>query len=157
MTPDDFKRNGWILNITTMKTTKIFILFTVLSHVLIISGCSGTKESTNPGKIEGIEWKLESLNGKPVKLNSGKNLTIIFDGVKSGISGTAVCNKYFGSYVMNSGKLSFSELGSTKMMCDDNINESDYFSMLGLVDSYNVSGGKLTLMGKDKILGVYTK
>lgn len=90
MTPDDFKRNGWILNITTMKTTKIFILFTVLSHVLIISGCSGTKESTNPGKIEGIEWKLESLNGKPVKLNSGKNLTISFDGVKSGISGK--CN-----------------------------------------------------------------
>jgi len=145
------------LNISNMKTINIYTLLTALFFVLFISGCSGTKESTTSGKIEGVEWKLESLNGSSVKLNSGKPITLSFDGVKQGIGGTAVCNKYFGSYVTNSGKLSFSEIGSTKMMCDDNINESDYFSMLGAVDGYNISGGKLNLTGKGKTLAVFIK
>ena len=145
------------LKITTMKTINIFTLLTALFFVLFINGCSGTKESTTSGKIEGIEWKLESLNGSAVKLNSGKPITLSFDGVKQGIGGTAVCNKYFGSYISNSGKMSFSEMGSTKMMCDDNLNESDYFSMLGSVDGYSVSGDKLTLKSKGSSVAVYIK
>lgn len=152
---DPSLRSGFY--ITNMKTINIFTLLTALFFVLIISGCSGTKETTTSGKLEGIEWKLESLNGSAVKLNSGKPITLSFDGSKQGIGGTAVCNKYFGSYITNSGKLSFSEIGSTKMMCDDNLNESDYFSMLGIVDSYSVSGGKLSLTGKGKTLAVFTK
>lgn len=152
---DPSLRSGFY--ITNMKTINIFTLLTALFFVLIISGCSGTKEATTSGKLEGIEWKLESLNGSAVKLNSGKPITLSFDGSKQGIGGTAVCNKYFGSYITNSGKLSFSEIGSTKMMCDDNLNESDYFSMLGSVDSYSVSGGKLSLTGKGKTLAVFTK
>ena len=142
---------------TTMKTINIFTLIAALFFVLFINGCSGTKESTTSGKIEGIEWKLESLNGSAVKLNSGKPITLSFDGVKQGIGGTAVCNKYFGSYITNSGKMSFSEIGSTKMMCDDNLNESDYFSMLGSVDGYSVSGDKLTLKSKGSSVAVYIK
>lgn len=142
---------------TTMKTINIFTLLTALFFVLFINGCSGTKVPTTSAKIEGVEWKLESLNGSTVKLNSGKPITLNFDGNKQGISGTAVCNKYFGSYITNSGKLSFSEIGSTKMMCDDNVNESDYFSMLNGVDGYSISEGKLNLTGKGKTIAVYTK
>jgi heat shock protein HslJ len=140
-----------------MKTIKIFTLLTALFFVLFINGCSGTKVSTTSGKLEGIEWKLESLNGKTVALKSGSSITLSFEGTTAKIGGTAVCNKYFGGYTKTDETVVFSAIGSTKMMCDDNINESDYFSMLGSVDSYKISGGKLTLIGKDKILAVYTK
>ena len=139
-----------------MKTINIFTLLTALFFVILISGCSGTKGTTG-SKLEGIEWKLESLNGKTVALKSGSSITLSFDGTTAKIGGTAVCNKYFGGYTKTDETVVFSAIGSTKMMCDDNLNESDYFSMLSSVDSYKISGGKLTLMGKDKILAVYTK
>jgi len=139
-----------------MKTINIFTLLTALLFVMFISACSGTKGTTG-SKLEGIEWKLESLNGKTVALKSGSSITLSFDGTTAKIGGTAVCNKYFGGYTKTDETVVFSAIGSTKMMCDDNLNESDYFSMLSSVDSYKISGGKLTLMGKDKILAVYTK
>ncbi len=144
------------LIINTMKTINIFTLLTALFLVLFISGCSGTKGTTGSG-LEGIEWKLESLNGKTVALNSGSSITLNFNGTTAKIGGTAVCNKYFGGYTKTDETVVFSAIGSTKMMCDDNINESDYFSMLGSVDSYKISGGKLTLMSKDKTLAVFSK
>ena len=139
-----------------MKTINIFTLLTALFFVILISGCSGTKGTTG-SKLEGIEWKLESLNGKTVALKSGSSITLSFDGTTAKIGGTAVCNNYFGGYTKTDETVVFSAIGSTKMMCDDNLNESDYFSMLGSVDSYKISGGKLTLTGKDKVLAIYTK
>ena len=140
-----------------MKTLNIFTLLTALFLVLFINGCSGSKISTSSDKLEGVEWKLESLNGKTFVLKSGNSITLSFEGTTAKIGGTAVCNKYFGGYTKTDETVVFSGIGSTKMMCDDNLNESDYFSMLGSVDSYKISGGKLTLMGKDKILAVYSK
>lgn len=140
-----------------MKTIKIFTLLTALFLVLFINGCSGSKISTSSDKLEGVEWKLESLNGKTFVLKSGNSITLSFEGTTAKISGTAVCNKYFGGYTKTDETVVFSGIGSTKMMCDDNLNESDYFSMLGSVDSYKISGGKLTLMSKDKVVAVYVK
>lgn len=139
-----------------MKTINIFTLLTALFFVMIISGCSGTKGTTG-SKLEGIEWKLESLNGKTVALKSGSSITLSFDGTTAKIGGTAVCNKYFGGYTKTDETLVFSAIGSTKMMCDDNINESDYFSMLGTVDSYKISGGKLTLLNKGNEVALFKK
>jgi heat shock protein HslJ len=140
-----------------MKTIKIFTLLTALFLVLFINGCSGSKISTSSDKLEGVEWKLESLNGKTFVLKSGNSITLSFEGTTAKIGGTAVCNKYFGGYTKTDETVVFSGIGSTKMMCDDNLNESDYFSMLGSVDSYKISGGKLTLMSKDKVVAVYVK
>lgn len=140
-----------------MKTLNIFTLLTALFLVLFINGCSGSKISTSSDKLEGVEWKLESLNGKTFVLKSGNSITLSFEGTTAKIGGTAVCNKYFGGYTKTDETVVFSGIGSTKMMCDDNLNESDYFSMLGSVDSYKISGGKLTLMSKDKVVAVYVK
>ncbi|HMQ78556.1 MAG TPA: META domain-containing protein [Ignavibacteria bacterium] len=139
-----------------MKTINIFTILAALFFVMIISGCSGTKGTSNP-KIEGIEWKLETLNGKTVALKSGSSITLSFDGTTAKIGGTAVCNKYFGGYTKTDETLVFSAIGSTKMMCDDNLNESDYFAMLGSVDGYKISGGKLSLMSKGSAVAVFSK
>jgi len=139
-----------------MTRNKLIPAALIILFVFLISGCSGTKE-TSSAKIEGIEWKLESLKGSPVALKSGSSITLSFDGSSSKISGTGVCNKYFGGYTKTDDALVFSGIGSTKMMCDDNINESDYFSALGGVDSYKVTGGKLSLLSGSKVVLVIIK
>ncbi len=139
-----------------MTRNKLIPAALIILFVFLISGCSGTKE-TSSAKIEGIEWKLESLKGSPVALKSGSSITLSFDGSSAKISGTGVCNKYFGGYTKTDDALVFSGIGSTKMMCDDNLNESDYFSMLGTVDSYKLSGGNLTLKSKGTAVAVYIK
>ncbi|MBE2216973.1 MAG: META domain-containing protein [Ignavibacteria bacterium] len=138
-----------------MTRNSVIISAAVIIFVILISGCSGTK-GTSSAKIEGIEWKLESLKGSPVALKSGSSITLSFDGSTAKISGTAVCNKYFGGYTKTDETLIFSGIGSTKMMCDDNINESDYFSTLGSVDAYKVSAGKLSLLSGSKVVLVFT-
>ncbi|KXK45019.1 MAG: heat-inducible protein [Chlorobi bacterium OLB5] len=112
-----------------MKTINILTFVSVLFFVFIFSGCSGSKVKTAKAKLDGVEWKLESLNGKSVSLNSGSKITLAFD-ITGRFSGTAVCNKYFGEYKQGDETLSFLDIGSTKMMCDDNVDESVYFTML---------------------------
>ena len=139
-----------------MTRNNVILSAAAILFVILIAGCSGTKE-TSSAKIEGIEWKLESLKGSTVALKSGSSITLSFDGSTAKISGTGVCNKYFGGYTKTDETMIFSGIGSTKMMCDDNINESDYFSALGSVDSYKVSGGKLSLSSGSKVVLVFTK
>ncbi len=139
-----------------MTMNKLISAASIILFVFLISGCSGTK-GTSSAKIEGIEWKLESLKGSTVALKSGTSITLSFDGSTAKISGTGVCNKYFGGYTKTDETLIFSGIGSTKMMCDDNLNESDYFSALGSVDSYKISGSKLSLSSGSKVVLVFVK
>ncbi len=137
-----------------MTRNSVIISAAVILFVILISGCSGSKQISS-AKIEGIEWRLESLKGSTVALNSGSSITLSFDGSTAKISGKGVCNNYFGGYTKTDETLIFSSIGSTKMMCDDNINESDYFNALGSVDSYKVSGGKLSLLNGSKVVLVF--
>lgn len=139
-----------------MKTINILTLFSVLLFVVIINGCSGSKEKISRAKLDGVEWKLESLNGKAVNLNSGSKITLVFT-FTGKFSGTAVCNSYFGEFKQGDETLTFTDIGSTKMMCDDNVDESVYFTMLKNADTYTVSAGKLTLLGNGNVIAVYNK
>lgn len=138
-----------------MKTNYIIPFFAAMFFVLILSGCSGSKEKITIIPLIGTEWKLETLNGKTVSLNSGNYITLNFAVTSDKISGTAVCNTYFGEYKKSGDAMKFIGIGSTKMMCDDNLNESDYFNALGKVDAYKISGGKLSLIGNGSVIAVY--
>ncbi|MEO8513098.1 MAG: META domain-containing protein [Ignavibacteria bacterium] len=124
----------------------------LLFPVLNFTGCPGSNKQY---PLKGTEWKLETLNGKTVLLKGGNYVTLNFAGSTEKISGACVCNTYFGSYVKSADSITFSGIGSTKMMCDDNLNESDYFDALGSVDSYKISGGKLSLIRKGTAIAVF--
>ena len=40
-------------------------------------------------------------------------------------------------------------------MCDDYLNESDYYGMLVSVDAYTISEGKLSLTNKGLVIAVF--
>jgi heat shock protein HslJ len=139
----------------TMKTNNIIQVVAAIFIVLILSGCSGSKEKVTITPLIGTEWKLETFNGKTVSLNSGNYITLNFAATSDKISGAGVCNKYFGEFTKSGDAIKFSGIGSTKMMCDDNINESDYFNALGKVDAYKISDGKLSLISNSSVIAVF--
>lgn len=95
------------------------------------------------------------LNGKSVTLKGGNYITLNFEGSGEKLNGAAVCNKYSGEYLKKEDSLTFLNIAATKMLCDDDINESEYFNALGKVDRYKISEGKLRLIGKDSAVAIY--
>jgi len=127
-------------------------LAALLFSLLNFSGCPGSNK-TFP--LKGTEWKLETLNGKAVTLKGEKCITLNFAGSTEKISGQAVCNDYSGEYVKSGNSLTFSGIGSTKVMCDDYLHESEYYGMLVSVDAYTISEGKLSLTNKGLVIAVF--
>lgn len=158
--------------------THKLILLLVLVVGLALTGCAGSEQAeplptsgagdppptedvtgeavlppTDGGAIAGMrilgwetmgDWTLSSLNGH--SLIEGSTITASLDGAK--ITGSA-CNQYFADYTIEVGSISFSNIGSTEMFCEDTMEqEQEYFEALAAVNSWSVKGPTLTLSGE---------
>lgn len=67
------------------------------------------------------------------------------------ISGNAGCNEYFANYEIDSNKLSFSAIGSTKMFCGDGLmaEETAFLLALEKAASYRISADSLQIFAAD--------
>jgi heat shock protein HslJ len=138
---------------------KLYVHYlTIIFISLLLLSCSSSKKEQSETKFEDIEWKLESLNGSPAVLANGKYATILFASALSKFNGSAVCNKYFGQYSKSGNTITIKEIGSTKMMCEnDNIDESSLFNALKSVDSFEIISGKLNLKSNGKTIAVFVR
>jgi len=100
--------------------------------------------------LEGTAWKATGVNnGKDAVVSAAgtEKLTAMF-GPGGQFSGFGGCNQLTGTYT-TSGKdgLTITGLGSTKMMCEDDVMalEQEYIAALGKVATYQISGDKLNL------------
>jgi heat shock protein HslJ len=116
-----------------------------------IIGCSSSSTSVKISlPLENTKWMLSSLNGKDV--NSDK-VYIQFNKEAAKLGGQSFCNDYFASYsVTDAGSLTVSDLGSTKMECDEMSGEIDYFSAVKSAKSYKISGNSLSLLDGSKVI-----
>lgn len=108
------------------------------------SGCGGEPASLLHG-----EWGIEQIDGKPIV--AGSQPTPNF-GPEGRISGNASCNRYFGGYELTGEGLAFSQLGSTKMACEQALMDQEhiFLQVLGSVSRFDIDGeGKLVLHGND--------
>jgi heat shock protein HslJ len=146
------------------------VLLLVLVAGVVMAGCTGneqaeplpatgegdqlpTDDATDGGAIAGMrilgwetmgDWTLASMNGH--SLVEGSAITASFDGAK--ITGSA-CNHYFGDYTIEVGDISFSNIGSTDMFCEDTMEqEQEYFEALAGVNTWTVKGATLELSGE---------
>ena len=108
--------------------------------------------TTEPADLDGTFYKLDSyLNsqGEPVDVLSNIEITIEFKG--SEIDGSAGCNTYFASYEVEGDSLTISQIGSTMMACEPEINEQEtqYLAALESVASYQATDGQLQMMNAD--------
>ncbi|MEJ2084234.1 MAG: META domain-containing protein [Acidobacteriota bacterium] len=105
-------------------------------------------------EIETGSWQLEALLGEGGEMGPPMSETTIDIQFSEGeLSGSAGCNRYFGSYTLDGdGGLSISsEIGSTQMACPPPIAEQEqrYLSLLGQVALWNLETGSLVLRHED--------
>lgn len=83
--------------------------------------------------LEGATWVLDrtSIDGLAPGAPDDARVDLIFE--DDAVSGTSGCNRYFGSYEVNGGSISFGTLGGTEMACDPALMqlESAYLAALG--------------------------
>jgi heat shock protein HslJ len=127
-----------------MKTTVISLC--LVSIVAVFAGCSASSS-----KLSTTKWTVESLNG--TKLTSAANkITFNVDSEVGKVSGKAPCNSYSSSYDEYNEQFRLNAVISTKMACDQLSLETEYFTALGRVTRYKLTGSRLSLYAGDVLI-----
>lgn len=120
------------------------IKFMLLAVVLTAFGCkSGEKAETI---LTAQEWELKSMTEKGTVVANPKELPTLLFSDSSRISGSAGCNRFFGTYTIGEkDALSIATKGRTMMFCPDMNFEDRYMKALDEVASYSIKANELTL------------
>lgn len=98
--------------------------------------------------IRAVYWKLIEINGQPVseKWEKGREPHLIFDAAENRVYGSGGCNRFFGSYELLEGRqISFSQIGATRMACENMEVERAMFELFQSVDNYSIADKRLSL------------
>jgi heat shock protein HslJ len=96
------------------------------------------------------EWKLEFLKSNNTQIGIEKSIPTLRFGTDAKISGNGGCNNFFGTFKLDGRGLKVGDLGSTRMMCEENMELEDaYLKVLALELRALFSEGKLILSGDD--------
>jgi heat shock protein HslJ len=103
--------------------------------------------------LAGTRWRFVDLNGRLVPPTVQTSINFMVDGGTSGNSG---CNGFSGEYVSHSTDLTFSNLGWTKMFCNDSNKMGVEVTIQGkLKDTrfFKIAGSTLYFIGtEDRVL-----
>ena len=131
---------------------------TILISIMILSSCGSSQDIESAANttdmitneiIKGT-YTLEQLDNT----NVTAQLTLEFDSKTNKVSGFAGCNRFFGTYSTSGNAISFSEMGATRMMCQDEANkiEQKMFETLAKINTFELSNGVLSLKNDETVL-----
>ena len=131
------------------------LYFTLLLLPLFAFKCS---ESVSGGADElnsNTKWVLQKFGVESVMMPDGAKVPhLSFDVNEKKLNGFGGCNNFFGSFFLKGDQINVSELGSTKMYCENTGAIEDRL-MVALRNSntYKVKDGVLTLLqDRDQLL-----
>ena len=120
-----------------------------LISLLWLSGCTETEAPLNtPTSIYNTKWMLKELGEHP-DITSEQDVFIQFLSEDRKLIGNSGCNNFFGQYEINNDLLTITNLGSTKMMCQDMTIEDAFLQFLPKLQRYEVNGAVLRLYGEN--------
>ncbi len=129
-----------------MKRYMIILLFISL----VLSGCVPQQLPSLVGT-----WKLTAYGPKetPTPAVTGAEATLTFDD-KGSVTGNGGCNSLGGTYKLDGDQITFSEVVSTLMACDDArmAQESIVTQVLSGSAKYEIKDNTLTLTNNDMVL-----
>lgn len=117
---------------------------------MLIAACTSKEASPLTGT-----WKLTAYGPKetPTPAVTGAEATLTFDG-KGGVTGNGGCNSLGGKYKIDGEKITFSDIVSTLMACDDarTAQERAVTQVLSGTATYEIKDKTLTLTNNDTVL-----
>lgn len=130
---------------------KLLFFFCFVAFALV--SCKSSKTIV---PLTGVKWVVETIDGKKLQLKENTSeVSMQFNEAEKRVNGVAGCNRFFGGYEVDGGKLKFSHMGATRMACPDMDVEQMFFKMLENTDSYSIKDNKLSLLQNGKVLAVF--
>ncbi len=128
----------------------------ILFFCLAVLGAVSCKSAKENLPLTGVNWVAESLNGKELKMkNSNQQVSITFEKAGKKVAGQAGCNRFFGTYATEEDKLTFSQMGATKMACPHMDIEVTFFKMLDETNRFVIKNDKLSLKNDGNVIAVF--
>lgn len=132
---------------------KVFVALCMTGLVAAVTSCkTSNNAATSTSELNG-EWKITEVNGQNITKTKNPNEAFIgFDVAKKSMYGSTSCNHFFGELNAdaNKGTISFGNVGSTRMMCEDIKTEEQVLKAVNETKSYELKGSKkLTLKSAD--------
>lgn len=127
-----------------------FTVGATLASTLFFTACSDESflQTNKPDvSLTNTYWKAIVFYDKKVPVIT-KEVHIKFD-KKLRINGVLGCNNFFGSYTKEDKHLSFSQIGSTRMMCQNIKTEDTFSKVLQETKKYKIEGKTLYLFDKN--------
>ncbi len=128
---------------------RLFALPLILTATLALTACHTMNDRRAPeltvqkAPLDFTTWELLALNGQPA--DSARPPTLSLDSKQMRAFGFAGCNRYFAGYKADGQFLSFSQAGSTKMLCPDMATEDAFLKALSATTRYRLDGNVLEL------------
>lgn len=121
--------------------------------ILVITACSSPKPtatSVMDYRLHDI-WVLKELNGRVLTVNdyTREAPRMELNTNEGKILGNTGCNNFFGGFLTQGDKITFSDLGSTKMFCEKSV-ETEFFEALGKTQRFEIKDLHL-LLYKDQV------
>ncbi|KFE98119.1 hypothetical protein IX39_17135 [Chryseobacterium formosense] len=122
----------------------------------LVASC-GTMKNSSTSKVGKAQPSIANTKWTLADNVKGQTPTLNIEGSK--LNGNAGCNRYFGSVVMEtaSGTFTPSQMGSTKMACENMSVEKNFMDMIQKANKYVVSGTTLELYQDNLLLLKFNK
>ena len=135
-----------------MKILKIAALIATTVAVMACCPCrKGKSTAKNSLPLTQTRWQLVRLNAQ--NITPDENFEIVFHSDMS-VNGIGACNRFFGKYTTDGGRIKIGPIGATKMMCPNIGDEDAFFAMLDKIDAYTIDGNTLMLLCNGELLGI---
>jgi heat shock protein HslJ len=115
------------------------------------------KDIIQTSPLYDTKWSLKKIHQDTGIVNVNSNAFIKFNREKKSAGGNGSCNSFGSSFSITNDKISFTNIFSTKMYCEEvQQTEDDFFRLLEKVNKFEVKVKTLIFyQGKDAILEFY--
>lgn len=125
---------------------KLMMVLAIAVSGIMLYGCARIQPAgTNSHLLQ--KWRLQSIQGlSDAEVLQTKGFIDFTGGAREQKAFSGVgCNRIFFEYRLSGNNLSFSNIGRTKMMCENIAMEEAYIALLEKVASYQTKGHYLML------------
>lgn len=128
--------------------------FAAAALLVTMAACGSAAQDKT---LEGTTWKLAKMESIPATAINQETdfFTLEFNAADTMVAGRTNCNRFFGKYELKGQKLSFGNLGMTRMACPDMQYEDAFVKMLDEVDSYAIEGSELKFYDDKKVVAEF--
>jgi heat shock protein HslJ len=145
-----------------MKTRLLYPAFPIIVCALAFAACSSSRQQQRTPKndvadmaaLQNKRWVLTRLPDTSFKARA-KDIYLQFQN-STNVVGFAGCNRVGGTFTAGAKTMSFSNMISTKMYCDNMPLENRMTRVLAETNAYLLSGETLELLRDDKPLAWFT-